>query len=54
MDFQCSQKHLEFDPQISLPPSEFMKLETLVEVLNLLLKALVFDAQLSHGRPHLC
>ena len=48
MDFQCSQKHLEFDPQISVPPTKFLKLETLVEVLHLLLKALVFDAQLSH------
>ena len=39
---------MEFDPQISLPPSEFLKLETLVEVLHIILKYLVFDAQLSH------
>ena len=53
MDFQCLLKHLEFDPQIPLPPFEFLKLETQVEVLHLPLKALVFnETQLSHGRPH--
>ena len=45
VDFYCSQEHLEFNPQFSLPPSEFLKLETLAEVLHLLLKALVFDTQ---------
>ena len=54
-DFQCSRVHLEFDPQIPLPPSKFLNLETQGEVHHLPLKALVFDeTQLSHGRPHLC
>ena len=31
VDFQCSQEHLEFDHQITLPPFEFQNLETQVE-----------------------
>ena len=50
MDFQC---HLEFDPQIPLPLFDFMKMETLVKVLHLPLKALVFETNISHERPHL-
>jgi len=42
VDFQCSQVHLEFDPQIPLPPFEFLNLETQLEKLHLSLKALVF------------
>ena len=35
VDFQCPQVHLEFDPQIPLPPSEFLNLETQGELLHL-------------------
>ena len=55
VDFQCPQVPLEFDPQIPLPPSIFLNLETQVEKLRLLLKTIVlYETQLPHGRSHLC
>ena len=51
---EYSQVHLEFDPQIPLPPSKLLNLESQKEVLHLPLKAFVFDeTQLPNGRSHL-